>query len=186
MEEKDLRNLEVGEKEEGGDDELTAIDLSAAFLLERADWTRFYNQKGYSGSFPFLLYMHEDADILNDRLLAEVNRTQMLKGRNKLQIDLFTRFTENQDGEVVGMAWLEISGLRALAPDLVDDLVSLFQSGATVFLTQSYQTHGKEVEIKWYETYAEVPYAPLFQDKKPPKANLDLAERCKFASLKSL
>lgn len=178
-----MMNPEIDEKDEWGDDELTAIDLSAAFLLDRADWSLFYNQKGYPGVYPFLLYQHDDADILNDRLLAEVNRTQMLKGRNKLQIDLFTRFTEMPNGEVVGVAWLDISGLRALAPDLVEDLLFLFQSGATVFLSQSYQTHGKNVSIKWYDQWVDVPFAPLFQDKKPPKANLDLAERCKFASI---
>lgn len=176
---------DIDEKEEWGDDELTAIDLSAAFLMERANWTMFYNQKGYSGQYPFLLYAHDDADVLNERLMAEVNRAQVLNGYNKLQVDLFTRFTEHENGHVVGMAWLCVNGLRTIASDLKDDLIWLFVSGASDYLRRSYNTHGVEAEIQWFDHWSEVPSALLFEDKKPPKSNLDRAECIKFATLVS-
>ncbi|MDN4754947.1 hypothetical protein QYZ87_10545 [Porphyromonadaceae bacterium W3.11] len=173
----------IDDNEEWGDDELTAIDLSAAFLLERADWTTFYNQKGYEGQYPYLLYAHDDADVLNDRLMAEVNRAQVLKGQNKLQVDLFTKFIENQNGDIVGMSWLCVNGLRSIATDLKEDLIWLFSSGTSDYLSHSYSTHGVVVDIEWFDDWAEIPQASLFDDKKPPKGNLDKADCIKFATL---
>lgn len=172
---------EAGEQEEWGDDELTALDLSAAFLLERADWTTYFNQKGFDGSYPFLLYAHDDADVLNDRLLSEVNRTQVLTGRNKLQIDLFTRFADTPEGKVIGLGWLAVSGMRSISPDLKEDLLWLFCSGASEYLCRSYSTHGKSVRITWYERKEGVDVLPLFDGKEPPKANLERAEYIRYA-----
>lgn len=175
-------NLRVEEEEHWGDDELTAIDISVPFLLEKADWTRFYNLKGYEGVYPFLLYAHDDADVLNDRLMLEVNRTQVLKGHNKLQTDLFTRFEDSESG-VVGLVWLVISGLRTFAPDLIEDLIWLLRSGTEVYLEHAYTSHGEEAAVKWLEVQELGATYKLFESKLPPKSNLDLADRVCYATI---
>lgn len=175
-------NLQAVEEESWGDDELTAIDISAPFLLEKADWTHFYNSKGFDGKYPFLLYTHEDADVLNDRLMVEVNRTQVLKGHNKLQVDLFTRFADH-NGKVVGLAWLVVSGLRTFAPDLIDDLIWLLQSGTAVYLEHAYTSHGEEAEVKWLEASDLESINELFNAKLPPRSNLELADRVSYATI---
>ncbi len=166
--------LNPAEKEAWGDDELTAIDLSIPFLLEKADWTTFYNSKGYEGQYPFLLYSNEDADILNDRLLSEVNRTQILTGHNKLQADLFTRFIDHND-TVIGFIWLSISGTRAFAPDLLPDLEWLIKSGTTAYLQSAYSTDCSEVIVDWQKDIERHPSYEYVQQKLPPVSNLSTA-----------
>lgn len=173
---------EIETKEQWGDDELTAIDISAPFLLEKADWTSFYNAKGYEGTYPFLLYAHEDAEVLNDRLMAEVNRTQTLTGHNKLQVDLFTRFSDHNE-EAVGFVWLVISGTRSFAPDLLDDLEWLLRSGATFYLQHAYTSHGKEGVVTWMEDISSHPAYAQVMEKLPPRGNLELADRLSLALL---
>lgn len=175
-------NKVIDEIEAWGDDELTAIDISAPFLLEKADWTAFFNQKGYEGQFPFLMYAHEDAEVLNDRIMAEVNRTQVLKGHNKLQVDLYTRFADHGES-VVGFVWLTISGSRSFAPDLLDDLQWLLQSGAKAYLEHAYTSHGEEGVVTWREEIASHPAYPEVAEKLPPKSNLQLADRIATATL---
>ncbi|MDO5016874.1 MAG: hypothetical protein Q4E10_00750 [Porphyromonas sp.] len=174
--------MDIDNEEAWGDDELTALDISAPFLLEKADWTLFYNSKGYEGQYPFLLYSHDDADVLNDRLLAEVNRTQVLTGHNKLQIDLFTRFTDHE-GETVGFVWLEISGTRAFAPDLLDDLEWLLKSGVKAYLERAYTSHGKEGVLEWQEAISTHPAYSEIEKKLPPQSNLEMADRLAVATL---
>ncbi|MDO5035758.1 MAG: hypothetical protein Q4D93_02225 [Porphyromonas sp.] len=166
----------IDEKDAWGDDELTALDVSPAFLLERADWSNFYNEKGYTGSYPFLLYMHEDAEVLDERLLAEVNRTQSLEGKNKLQLDLFTRFID-REGEVHGAAWLLVSGMRSIAPDLKEDLVRLFRMGAKAWIEESYESHGAVAVVHWMEESEEQEaWMRDFEDKRPPLSNMQYAD----------
>lgn len=176
-------NLQAEEQEAWGDDELTAIDISAPFLLEKADWTKFFNDKGYNGQYPFLLYSHEDAEVLHDRLLAEVNRTQVLKGHNKLQCDLYTRFVDFE-GSVVGFVWLAISGTRSFAPDLLDDFEKLLQSGVSSYLEHAYTSHGEEAQVTWQETLTTLPAYTRVEPKLPPKSNLELADRISFATIR--
>ncbi|MBR8712989.1 hypothetical protein [Porphyromonas levii] len=175
-------NLRAEEEEAWGDDELTAIDLSIPFLLEKADWTKFFNTLGYDGQYPFLLYGHEDAEVLHDRLLAEVNRTQILQGHNKLQCDLYTRFGD-YEGKVVGFVWLAISGTRAFAPDLLDNLQWLLQSGTTTYLEHAYTSHGAEAELTWLETPTQYPAYATVEAHQPPQSNLQLADRLSIATI---
>lgn len=181
MSEKEF-NLHVEEQDAWGDDELTAIDLSAPFLLEKADWTKFFNDKGYDGQYPFLLYSHEDAEVLHDRILAEVNRTQMLKGHNKLQCDLYTRFVDYEE-KVVGFAWLAISGTRSFAPDLLDDLEWLLQSGVTTYLEYAYTSHGEVAQLTWLEELSQHPAYNTVLHRQPPKSNLETADRLSTATI---
>ncbi len=175
-------NLQAEENEAWGDDELTAIDISIPFLLEKADWTRFFNDKGYEGQYPFLLYSHEDAEVLHDRMLAEVNRTQMLKGHNKLQCDLYTRFVDGRDG-VVGFVWLAIGGTRSFASDLLDDLQWLLQSGVSTYLKHAYTSHGEVAQLSWVEELTNHPAYPMVETQLPPKSNLELADRLSYATI---
>lgn len=161
------------EEEAWGDDELTGIDISIPFLLEKADWTSFYNQKGYPGKYPFLLYSNDDAEVLNDRILSEVNRTQILTGHNKLQADIYTRFTDHDD-QVVGFVWLAISGTRSFASDLLEDLQWLLKSGVKAYLEHAYTSHGKEASVEWTPIEQHISYKYI-QDKLPPKSNVELA-----------
>ncbi len=173
---------EIEMNEQWGDDELTAIDFPIPFLLEKADWTSYFNNKGYSGAYPYLLYMHEDAEVLNDRLMAEVNRTQTLTGHNKLQVDLFTRFSDHNE-EAVGFVWLLISGTRSFAPDLLDDLEWLLRSGTTYYLQHAYTSHGKQGVVTWVEELASHPAYTQVEKKLPPRGNLKLADRLAMAIL---
>lgn len=175
-------DLHVEEEEMWGDDELTAIDISAPFLLEKADWTKFFNQRGYDGQYPFLLYSHEDAEVLHDRLLAEVNRTQVLKRHNKLQCDLYTRFAD-YDSHVVGFVWLAVSGTRSFAPDLLDDLEWLLRSGVTTYLEHAYTSHGEEAKLTWVDDLRLQPAYANVETHLPPKSNLEQADRLSFATI---
>ena len=175
-------NLHVEEEEVWGDDELTAIDLSAPFLLEKAEWTKFFNDKGYDGQYPFLLYSHEDAEVLHDRMLSEVNRTQMLTGHNKLQCDLYTRCVDHEGG-VAGFAWLAINGTRSFAPDLLDDLERLLRSGVTAYLEHAYTSHGAKAQLTWVEDPTCHPAYAALADHLPPKSNLERADRLSCATI---
>lgn len=169
-------------EEAWGDDELTAIDISAPFLLEKSDWTHFFNAKGYPGQYPYVLYTHEDAEVLNDRIMAEVKRTQVLPGHNKLQCDLYTRFVDHH-GSVVGFAWLAISGTRSFAPDLLDDLQWLLVSGTTAYLQQAYTWHGTAPQLTWQEGEPTHPAYKLLGEGVPPRGNLQLADRLTTATI---
>lgn len=171
------------ENDPWGDDELTAIDLSAPFVLDKSDWTTFYNSKGYDGKYPFLLYSHEDADVLNDRIMSEVNRTQVLTGHNKLQLDLFTRFVDI-DGEEVGFVWVIVSGLRTFASDLKADFVWLVQSGINAYLKSVYTKEEKVPEIHWHKEPQESSLYKHFTAKMPPAANTSQADVMLYADMK--
>lgn len=170
------------ENDPWGDDELTAIDLSAPFVLDKSDWTAFYNAKGYDGKYPFLLYAHEDADVLNDRIMAEVNRTQVLTGHNKLQLDLFTRFADI-NGEEVGFLWVACSGLRTFATDLQEDFIWLVRSGVEAYLKSAYAKGEAIPQIHWHNSTEESGIYDHFEAKQPPVANTSQADVMLYAHL---
>lgn len=141
---------ELDDKDVWGDDQLIASDVSIPYLLEKADWSGLFNGKGFSGQYPMVLFMHEEVEELNDRLMDEINRTQVLSGAQKLRVDVTTKFV-GEDQDASGMALLLVSGLDEFEAKYHDDLFYLLRSGVKAWLTEAYSTHGVMPRVEWSE-----------------------------------
>ena len=138
-----------------GDTQLTANNVSAARLLNRADWSEFFHQKGYSESFPMVTYVHDEADRLYSDLITEAGVAQSTDRQPRLRIGTFTRFIDLEDGTVKGAAWLVLVGLDGVRGALRRDMITLLLSGALDWLRQSYTEEGIVPLIDWVETLPE-------------------------------
>lgn len=141
---------ELENKDVWGDDELIAPDVSIPYLLQGADWTGLFNQKGFDGQYPMVLFMHDEAERLNDALMEEINRTQVLTGDKQLRVDVSTKFIDI-DGQPTGRALLCISGLSEFDARYTDDLMYLLRSGVGGWLTECYSTHGITPRVEWLD-----------------------------------
>ena len=135
-----------------GDTQLTANNVSAARLLNRADWEEFFRHKGYSESFPMVTYAHDEADRLYSDLITEAGLAQSPDRQPRLRIGTFTRFTDLENGTVEGAAWLVVEGLNGVREELRRDMITLLHSGATDWLRESYTEEGIAPLIDWVET----------------------------------
>lgn len=140
---------EIDNNDVWGDDQLIASDISIPFLLQKADWTAFFSQKGFEGPYPMVLFMYDEAEQLNDALMGEVNRTQVLSGEKQLRVDVATKFVDTEGETPTGRALLKVSGLSEFDGRLVEDILFLLRSGVHAWLMESYSTHGVIPEVEW-------------------------------------
>lgn len=138
-----------------GDTQLTANNVSAARLLNRADWEEFFRHKGYRESFPMVTYAHDEADRLYSDLITEAGLAQSPDRQPRLRIGTYTRFTDLENGTVEGAAWLVVEGLDGVREELRRDMITLLHSGATNWLRECYTEEGIVPLIDWVETLPE-------------------------------
>ena len=129
-------NTETDDK--WGDTQLTANNVSAPRLLNRADWSGFFASKGYTESFPMVIYAHDEADQLYSDLVTEAGLAQSPDRQPRLRIGAFTRFADLEDGSTEGAAWLVLEGLDGVQEELRQDLITLLLSGTADWLRESY------------------------------------------------
>ena len=129
-------NTETDDK--WGDTQLTANNVSAPRLLNRADWSGFFASKGYDESFPMVIYAHDEADQLYSDLITEAGLAQSPDRQPRLRIGAFTRFVDIEDGTVEGAVWLVLEGLDGVQEELRQDLITLLLSGTADWLRESY------------------------------------------------
>lgn len=129
-------NTETDDK--WGDTQLTANNVSAPRLLNRADWSGFFASKGYTESFPMVIYAHDEADQLYSDLVTEAGLAQSPDRHPRLRIGAFTRFADLEDGSTEGAAWLVLEGLDGVQEELRQDLITLLLSGTADWLRESY------------------------------------------------
>lgn len=129
-------NIETDDK--WGDTQLTANNVSATRLLNRADWSGFFASKGYTESFPMVIYAHDEADQLYSELITEAGLAQSPDRQPRLRIGAFTRFADLEDGTTEGAAWLVLEGLDAVREERRQDLITLLLSGTADWLRESY------------------------------------------------
>ena len=139
-----------------GDTQLTANNVSATRLLNRADWSGFFASKGYNESFPMVIYAHDEADQLYSDLITEAGLAQSPDRQPRLRISAFTRFTDLEDGTVEGAAWFVVEGLDGVRGELRQDLITLFLSGTADWLRESYTMDEIAPQIDWVETLPEI------------------------------
>lgn len=139
---------ELDDKDVWGDDQLIASDVSIPYLLQYADWTGLFNQKGFDGQYPMILFMHEEAERISDALMSEINRTQILSGDCQLRVDVATKFLDHGP-DVTGRGLLVVSGLDEFCSDYLADFLYLIRSGVQAWLTGCYSTHGVTSIVEW-------------------------------------
>lgn len=145
----------IDKDDKWGDTQLTANNVSAARLLNRANWEEFFRHKGYSESFPMVTYAHDEADRLYSDLITEAGTAQSPDRQPRLRIGTFTRFADLEDGTVEGAAWFVVDGLDGVRGELRRDMITLLISGATDWLRESYTEEGIIPLIEWVETLPE-------------------------------
>lgn len=139
-----------------GDTQLTANNVSATRLLNRADWSGFFASKGYNESFPMVIYAHDEADLLYSDLITEAGLAQSPDRQPRLRIGAFTRFADLEDGTVEGAAWLVMEGLHGVREELRQNLITLLLSGTADWLRESYTMDKITPQIDWVETLPEI------------------------------
>lgn len=147
-------DIEIDDK--WGDTQLTANNVSATRLLNRADWSGFFATKGYTESFPMVIYAHDEADQLYSDLVTEAGLAQSPDRQPRLRIGAFTRFADLEDGSTEGAAWLVLEGLDGVQEELRQDLITLLLSGTKDWLRESYTMDEITPQIDWVETLPEV------------------------------
>ena len=140
-----------GEKEYWGDDELIARDLSGTMLLSRADLTRFFNQKGYPGTYPALLFFSDDAERLNDLIFSEIARSQSPDASPRFVIDAETKF-EGREEASFGRITVRMSGDGGLDASVREEIILLMLDGIRSWLEEAYSTHGRIARLSWTKT----------------------------------
>ena len=145
----------IDKDDKWGDTQLTANNVSAARLLNRANWEEFFRHKGYSESFPMVTYAHDEADRLYSDLISEAGLAQSPDRQPRLRISAFTRFTDLEDSTVEGAAWFVVEGLDGVRGELRQDMITLLLSGALDWLRESYTEEGIVPLIDWVETLPE-------------------------------
>ena len=133
-----------------GDDELLAQDLSATMLLSRADLTRFFNGKGYPGTYPALIYFSDEAEQLSDLIFSEIARSQTPDARPRFVIDVETAFKGEGEAKE-GTVRVRMTGTEALDDRVREDIITLMLDGIRNWLEAAYSTHGKQARITWQE-----------------------------------
>ncbi len=139
-----------------GDTQLTANNVSATRLLNRADWSGFFASKGYNESFPMVIYAHDQADELYTDLITEAGLAQSPDRQPRLRIGAFTRFADLENDTTEGAAWLIVEDLDGVREDLRQDLISLLLSGTKDWLRESYTMDEIAPQIDWVETLPEI------------------------------
>ena len=147
-------DIEIDDK--WGDTQLTANNVSATRLLNRADWSGFFAGKGYTESFPMVIYAHDQADELYTDLITEAGLAQSPDRPPRLRIGAFTRFADLEDGTTEGAAWLVLEGLDGVQEELRQDLITLLLSGTADWLRESYTMDEIAPQIDWVETLPEI------------------------------
>lgn len=147
-------NTETDDK--WGDTQLTANNVSATRLLNRADWSGFFASKGYNESYPMVIYAHDEADQLYSDLITEAGLAQSPDRQPRLRIGAFTRFADLEDGTTEGAAWLVLEGLDGVQEELRQDLITLLLSGTADWLRESYTMDMITPQIDWVETLPEI------------------------------
>ena len=147
-------DIEIDDK--WGDTQLTANNVSATRLLNRADWSGFFASKGYTESFPMVIYAHDEADQLYSELITEAGLAQSPDRQPRLRIGAFTRFADLEDGTTEGAAWLVVEGLDAVREERRQDLITLLLSGTADWLRESYTMDKITPQIDWAETLPEI------------------------------
>ena len=142
----------IDKDDKWGDTQLTANNISAARLLNRADWGEFFRHKDYSESFPMVTYAHDEADRLYSDLITEAGLAQSPDRQPRLRVGAFTRFADLEDGTVEGAAWLVVEGIDGVREELRRNMITLLISGATDWLRECYTEEGIEPLIDWVET----------------------------------
>ena len=139
-----------------GDTQLTANNVSATRLLNRADWSGFFASKGYTESFPMVIYAHDEADQLYSELITEAGLAQSPDRQPRLRIGAFTRFADLEGGTTEGVAWLVVEGLDAVREERRQDLITLLLSGTADWLRESYTMDEITPRIDWVEALPEI------------------------------
>ena len=136
------------EKEYWGDDELIGEDLPGMMLLQRADLTSFYNQRGFRGTYPSLLYFYDEAERLSDQIVSGLSRAQAADSAVRFVISVHTKFTGETEAEE-GSAVVRFEGSEALPEEVADDIRELMLSGIKNWLEEAYSTHGRQAILTW-------------------------------------
>ena len=147
-------DIEIDDK--SGDTQLTANNVSATRLLNRADWSGFFASKGYTESFPMVIYAHDQADELYTDLITEAGLAQSPDRQPRLRIGAFTRFADLENDTTEGAAWLIVEGLDGVQEELRQDLITLLLSGTADWLRESYTMDEIAPQIDWVETLPEI------------------------------
>lgn len=147
-------DIEIDDK--WGDTQLTANNVSATRLLNRADWSGFFASKGYTESFPMVIYAHDQADELYTDLITEAGLAQSPDRQPRLRIGAFTRFADLENDTTEGAAWLIVEDLDGVREDLRQDLITLLLSGTADWLRESYTMDEIAPQIDWVETLPEI------------------------------
>lgn len=161
-----IQDIDLDEDDKWGDTELTAGNMSAARLLNEADWNDFFRNKGYSEPFPLVIYAHEEADDEYSALIAAAGLSQAPDRNPRLQIKAFTRFADLGEDDVEGGAWLVIEGIEAVVDYLREDMKTLLLSGVTDWLTRSYTLDDVTPTVEW------VDHLPDHLEEKDPTCDL--------------
>ena len=138
----------TNETESWGDDELIAEDVSAIMLLQRANLTTFFNDLNFPGSYPTLLYFSDEAEALNDRIFAEIGKSQAPEADPKFVIRVRTAFKGEKE-QTAGKVYADFYGAEAFSAELRPHILTLMRSGIKNWLEAAYSTHGKTASIKW-------------------------------------
>lgn len=141
-------NQNTKDKEYWGDDELTAEDVSGTMLLQWADLTAFFNQKGYSGTYPALIYFSEEAEKLSDMIFNELSHSQSPSQDPRFVINVYTKF-KGEEEATHGDVSVVFSGVKALYQDVSEDILFLMLDGIKHWLEGAYSTHGKKARLDW-------------------------------------
>ena len=147
-------DIEIDDK--WGDTQLTANNVSATRLLNRADWSGFFAGKGYTESFPMVIYAHDQADELYTDLITEAGLAQSPDRQPRLRIGAFTRFADLENDTTEGAVWLIVEDLDGVREDLRQDLITLLLSGTADWLRESYTMDEIAPQIDWVETLPEI------------------------------
>ena len=147
-------DIEIDDK--WGDTQLTANNVSATRLLNRADWSGFFASKGYTESFPMVIYAHDQADELYTDLITEAGLAQSPDRQPRLRIGAFTRFADLENDTTEGAVWLIVEDLDGVREDLRQDLITLLLSGTADWLRESYTMDEIAPQIDWVETLPEI------------------------------
>ena len=139
------------ERDKWGDNQLSAQDLSAAFLSSKADWRRFFQEKGFEDPYPMVLYKEESAEEMHDELMEEMSRWH---GYKDVGLDVYTRFEGSlNESEAAdrGLLLLCVRGARHLRRATSEDILWLWRSGADAWAREAYDDEEVATETKWVD-----------------------------------